>query len=152
MNRDQVDQIFVRYREPVFRFLRRLVRDGRVAEDLAQDTFMRALGASYTSRGEEQAWIFQIARNLARDHLRARARAPLAADLGDPAAAVPDPGLALDLELALATLGDEDREVFLLKEVGGLGYAEIAIACGLTPDAVRSRLHRARIALRRQLT
>ena len=152
MNRDQVDQIFVRYREPVFRFLRRFVGDGRVAEDLTQETFLRALGASYTSRGEERAWVFQIARNLARDYLRARARTPLDGELGDPPAAVPDPGLALDLELALGTLGDEDREVFLLKEVGGLGYAEIATACGLTPDAVRSRLHRARMALRRQLT
>jgi DNA-directed RNA polymerase specialized sigma24 family protein len=42
--------------------------------------------------------------------------------------------------------------VFLLKELGGLSYAEIASACGLTPDAVRSRLHRSRITLRRQLT
>jgi len=74
------------------------------------------------------------------------------AQLDDQAGTSRDPVLALELESALATLAEEDREVFLLKEVGGLAYAEIALACGLTPDAVRSRLHRTRLALRRQLT
>ena len=53
---------------------------------------------------------------------------------------------------ALAALGDEDREVFLLKEIGGLSYGEIADACALTPDAVRSRLHRTRLILRSALS
>ena len=47
---------------------------------------------------------------------------------------------ATELDAALAALGEEDREVFLLKEIGGLSYSEIADACDLTPDAVRSRL------------
>lgn len=153
VHRDEVDHLFVRYRAPVFRFLRRFVRDGAAAEDLTQETFVRALGASYNANGYERAWVFQIARNLARDHLRAHARVgPTAALDDDHAAPANDPALALDLDAALATLGDDDREVFLLKEVGGLAYAEISAACGLTPDAVRSRLHRARLALRKQLT
>ena len=152
MNRDDVNQLFVRYRNPVYGFLRRFVRDGGAAEDLTQETFLRALGASYTANGQERAWVFQIARNLARDHLRAHARAPVTAQLDDQAGSSRNSVLALELESALATLAEEDREVFLLKEVGGLAYAEIALACGLTPDAVRSRLHRTRLALRRQLT
>ncbi len=153
MHRDDVDDLFVRYREPVFRFLRRFVRDGAAAEDLTQETFLRALGASYNANGYERAWVFQIARNQARDHLRSHARAGPAAPLSDDhAIQASDPGLALQLDAALATLGDDDREIFLLKEVGGLAYAEISAACGLTPDAVRSRLHRARLALRKQLT
>lgn len=152
MNRDDVDHLFVRYREPVFRFLRRFVRDGAAAEDLTQETFLRALGASYDANGYERAWVFQIARNLARDHLRAYARVGPAARLDDHAGRATDPALGLDLEAALGTLEEDDREVFLLKEVGGLAYAEIAAACGLTPDAVRSRLHRARLTLRKQLT
>jgi RNA polymerase sigma-70 factor (ECF subfamily) len=152
VNRDQVHDLFLRYRRPVFHFLRRFVRDGRAAEDLTQETFLRALGGSYTPTGQERGWVFQIARNLARDHLRAHARAPVPAELGEHHAAGSDSLVALELASALATLGDDDREVFLLKEVGGLAYAEIAEACGLTPDAVRSRLHRARLALRRQLT
>ena len=152
MNRDDVNLLFVRYRDPVFRFLRRFVRDAGAAEDLTQETFLRALGASYTANGQERAWVFQIARNLARDYSRAHARAPVTAELDDRAGRSRDSALVLELESALATLAEEDREVFLLKEVGGLAYAEIALACGLTPDAVRSRLHRTRLALRRQLT
>jgi RNA polymerase sigma-70 factor (ECF subfamily) len=53
---------------------------------------------------------------------------------------------------ALASLADVDRDVFLMREVAGLGYDEIASACGLTPDAVRSRIHRARLQLRERLS
>ena len=151
VHRDQVDHLFVAYREPVFRFLRQFVRDATSAEDLTQETFLRALRASYTANGQERAWIFQIARNLARDHLRARGRAAVTTELGEHAVVSADPVRTLELKTALLTLADDDREVFLLKEVAGLAYAEIADACGLTPDAVRSRLHRARLALRRQM-
>jgi len=56
--------------------------------------------------------------------------------------------MALALKQALAGLPVLDRDVFLLREVGGLSRNEIATACELTPDAVRSRIHRARLALR----
>jgi RNA polymerase sigma-70 factor (ECF subfamily) len=151
VHRDQVDDLFARYREPVFRFLRRMLGDGAAAEDLTQDTFLRALGATYRANGQERGWVFQIARNLARDHARARTRVRGLQALGD-AAVHGDPLLGLELDAALGTLTDDDREVFLMKEIGGLSYAEIALACDMTPDAVRSRLHRARLALRKQLT
>ena len=53
---------------------------------------------------------------------------------------------------ALASLADLDRDVFVMREVAGLGYEEIAAACGLTPDAVRSRIHRTRLQLRDRLS
>ena len=56
--------------------------------------------------------------------------------------------MAVALKQALATLPDLDRDVFLLREVSGLSREEIATACDLTPDAVRSRIHRARLELR----
>ncbi len=56
--------------------------------------------------------------------------------------------MALALKQALATLTDLDRDVFLLREVSGLSRDEIATACELTTDAVRSRIHRARLELR----
>jgi RNA polymerase sigma-70 factor (ECF subfamily) len=152
LNREEVDYLFVRYREPVFRFLRRFVRDSAAAEDLAQETFLRAMKGSYSQNGYERAWVFQIARNIARDHLRALGRAATAVELIDHPGQSADPGVQLDLDAALGALGEDDREVFLLKEVGGLAYAEIAAACDLTEDAVRSRLHRTRLALRRLLT
>ena len=152
MQRAEVDVLFARYREPVYRFLRRFLRDGAAAEDLTQEAFLRAMHGAYQANGHERAWIFQIARNLALDHLKASARRPAAVLLDETIGSNGDRTLALALDAALATLGSEDREVFLLKEVAGLSYAEIAVACGLSPDAVRSRLHRTRLALRKQLT
>jgi RNA polymerase sigma-70 factor (ECF subfamily) len=152
VQRAEIDALFVRYREPVFRFLRRLLRDGAAAEDLTQDAFVRAMRGPYRSNGHERAWIFQIARNLARDHVKAAARRPAVVGLPETPAPGADRTDTLALEAAIAALDDEDRAVFLLKEIGGLSYAEIAEACGLTPDAVRSRLHRTRLALRKQLT
>jgi RNA polymerase sigma-70 factor (ECF subfamily) len=153
VNRTEVELLFATYREPVYRFLRRFLRDGPAAEDLTQEAFLRALGGSWQAGGHARGWIFQIARNLARDHLRAQTRRPVVTPLtGFEGSAAADPAEALALDAALASLEIEDREVFLLKELGGLSYAEIASACGLTPGAVRSRLHRSRITLRRQLT
>jgi RNA polymerase sigma-70 factor (ECF subfamily) len=147
VHRDLVASLFDRYRLPVYRFLRRLLRDGAVAEDLTQETFLRALGSRYHADGRERAWVFQIARNLARDHVRAGSRRPALVALPDMAGGG-DFTRATELDAALAALGEEDREVFLLKEIGGLSYREIADACDLTPDAVRSRLHRTRLNLR----
>ena len=152
MHRDQVEVLFARYREPVYRFLRRLLRDGAAAEDLTQDTFMRALGAAYNSDGRERGWVFQIARNLARDHARVGTRQPAHVEFQEAVAPAPDHQLSLEIEAALARLTDADREIFLLKEVAGLSYAEIADVCVVTPDAVRSRIHRARLALRAALS
>jgi RNA polymerase sigma-70 factor (ECF subfamily) len=59
--------------------------------------------------------------------------------------------LSASLNQALAALPELDRDVFLLRETAGLSYDEIAGTCGLTPDAVRSRLHRARQQLREML-
>ena len=152
MHRTEVELLFATYREPVYRFLKRFLHDGTAAEDLTQEAFVRALGGRWQPGGQARAWIFQIARNLARDHLRAQARRPILSPLGEHESRLRDPGTALALDAALATVDVDDREVFLLKELGGLTYAEIAVACGMTPDAVRSRLHRTRLALRRQLT
>jgi RNA polymerase sigma-70 factor (ECF subfamily) len=150
VNRDLVTSLFERYRLPVYRFLRRLLRDGPVAEDLTQETFVRALGSRYHADGRERAWLFQIARNLARDHLRAASRRPALVELAEVAGGG-DFTRATELDAALAAVAEEDREVFLLKEIGGLSYSEIADACDLTPDAVRSRLHRTRLMLRAAL-
>ena len=153
MHRADVDDLFARYGESVFRFLRRFVRDGAAAEDLTQEAFLRALNGPYRANGQGRAWLFQIARNLGRDHLRAEGRRPPHEVLEEHAPrGGSDQTLAMALDAALASLAPDDRDVFLLKEVGGLSYAEIALACDLTPDAVRSRLHRARLALRRELT
>jgi RNA polymerase sigma-70 factor (ECF subfamily) len=152
MDRQLVEGLFAQYREPVYRFLRRLLSDAAAAEDLTQDVFLRAMGARYQANDQARAWVFQIARNLARDHVRkARHRGPVL-EAPDEPAPFTDRGVAMDVHAAIQRLPEDDREMFLLREVGGLGYAEIALTCGATPDAVRNRLHRARLALRSALS
>jgi len=94
--------------------------------------------------------VFRIARNLALNHLRDGRRRPVVVELAESTRpATQDVSAAL--RQALAALPDVERDVFLMRETAGLSYDEIAIACDLSIDAVRSRLHRARQLLRAAL-
>jgi RNA polymerase sigma-70 factor, ECF subfamily len=151
VERELVEALFARYREPVYRFLCRLLGDAAAAEDLAQDVFLRALGAAYAAGEHERAWVFQVARNLARDHARRMAHRGPVSEPPDEASAFSDRAVALAVHAAIGRLPEQDREMFLMREVAGLTYEEIALACDVTVDAVRNRLHRARLTLRQAL-
>jgi RNA polymerase sigma-70 factor (ECF subfamily) len=143
------DLLFVRCQPQVLRYLTRMVGHAETARDLTQETFLRASrGSAPADEPGRRAWVFRIARNVALNHLRDTARRHVpAADLpgaGAPAAQE----TALLVREALAQLAELDRDVFMLRESAGLNYAEIAHACAITEDAVRSRLQRARQALR----
>ncbi len=125
-------------------------------DDLAQEVFLRAWSALdgwRPRRGSFRTWLLAIARNLARDRLRRRARHPRTLPLGDgPAASAPsDPGLLEALDGALATLDPERRVAFLLADVHHLPLAEIATIERVPLGTVKSRLDRARKALRAAL-
>lgn len=147
------DVLFTAHREGIFRYLCRIV--GREdARELTQEVFLRVTRTTVpqTDEGGRRAWLFCIARNLALNHVRDdRRRGETAETAGDPAFP-PTQALAVALREALDRLSPVDRDVFLMREVGGLSYSEISFACQLTPDAVRSRLHRARQELRRALS
>jgi len=146
-----VEALFARYREAVYRFLCRLLGDSAAAEDLTQEVFLRALGASYAAGDRERAWVFQVARNLARDHARRMVhRGPVTEPTDEPSPFT-DRAVAIAVHAAIRRLPDQDREIFLMREAAGLTYDEIALACDVTADAVRNRLHRARLALRQAL-
>ena len=99
----------------------------------------------YDAQDREQAWVFRIARNLLLDHIRQLRRRPLSSELDQAVHSQPaDQDLAVLLTDSLRQLDALDGEVFLLREVSGLGYVDIAALCGLTPDAVRNRIFRAR--------
>ena len=151
MERELVEALFARYREPVYRFLCRLLGDAAAAEDLTQEVFLRALGASYTAGDKERAWVFQVARNLARDHARRMVHRGPVTEPADEPSPFTDRAVAIVIHAAIRRLPDQDREIFLMREVGGLTYDEIALACDVTADAVRNRLHRARLVLRQAL-
>lgn len=147
----EVDRLFVAHRNQVFRYLTRLV--GQVdARELTQEVFLRVSRGPVPDRdqGAVRAWVFHIARNLALNHVRDTRRRGEVEELVEQGTAATQE-LSVALREALAQLSPTDRDVFLMRESGGLGYDEIARACDLTPDAVRSRLHRARLQLRAAL-
>jgi len=148
------EALFVANQHRVFRYFRRAVGQTDAARDLTQDVFLRVSRAAVPKVAEREviAWLFSIARNLALDHHRKRVRQPNHVALVNEDSRLPTQDVEVAVNEALARLDDLDRDVFLMREMAGLGYQEIAGACGLTPDAVRSRIHRARLELRSQLT
>jgi RNA polymerase sigma-70 factor (ECF subfamily) len=144
-------QLFAAHRERVFRYLSRFVRSRDAAQDLTQEVFLRVSRGPIpsTTASGERAWVFTIAKNLALNYgrgKRLRTQVPVAES-----ASQPTQELAIALQEAVACLSQGDRQVFLLREVIGLDYGEIAAMCQMTPVAVRSRVHRARLQLRARL-
>jgi RNA polymerase sigma-70 factor (ECF subfamily) len=141
------------HRDAIFRYLCRTIGHAEPARDLTQEVFLRVARSPLpeTDAGGLRAWLFTIARNLALNHLRdGRHRPP--APMSPPVATEPAvQELAVAVREALDALPDLDRDVFLLREMAGLHYDEIAKACDLTIEAVRARLKRARQALRASL-
>jgi RNA polymerase sigma-70 factor (ECF subfamily) len=157
----------------LYQLAHRLLRDREEAMDATQEAFLRAFRALPRFRGEAslRTWLYGITLNVCRNHLGAAARRhhqreePLtwhddeggerARPLGDPA---PSPEqeawageLRLALERALSALPPDHREVVVLREVQGLDYEEMAAVLGCALGTVRSRLARARAALRQAL-
>jgi RNA polymerase sigma-70 factor (ECF subfamily) len=149
-----VEALYTANHDRLFRYFCRAVGHIEDARELTQDVFIR-VNRSVIPTGPEGAirgWLFQIARNLALDHRRSRHRRPHAEALTDHAFRHASQETSAQVNQALAALSDLDRDVFLMRVVAGLGYDDIAHACGLTPDAVRNRIHRARLQLRLQLS
>jgi RNA polymerase sigma-70 factor (ECF subfamily) len=146
--------LFAQHRSGLYRYFCRVAGQGDAARDLTQEVFVRAVRASgpATMLRDSRAWLFHIARTVAIDHQRQRQRRPEheqgAHDVGRPASQ--EVGAAVNQ--ALDALADLDREVFLMREVAGLGYEEIALACDISPDGVRNRICRARQQLRERLS
>ena len=147
-----LESLVAAHRQGVFRYLSRIVGQAETARDLTQEVFLRAsrAGMPETDEGGQRAWIFRIARNLALNHLRDGRRRPDAVELVDRGRPATQE-LQTAIRQALAALPDIDRDIVLMRDSVGLSYDEIAAACDLTAHAVRSRLHRARMALRESL-
>jgi RNA polymerase sigma-70 factor (ECF subfamily) len=147
-----IESLLAAHRQDVYRYLWRFVRRADTAHDLTQEVFLRVSRAGVPEADDtgHRAWIFRIARNLALNHLRDGRRRPTAALMVERGSSATQE-LRLAVREALASLPQIDRDVFLLREVAGLSYEEIAEACELSAGGVRSRLYRARLALRESL-
>lgn len=124
------------------------------AEDLTQETFVRALRGvhRFTARSSARTWLLAIARRVAADHFRAVAARPrIAADQDWQRAAeqaaerhLPGTDETVAINLAVRALPGDRRDAFVLTQVLGLGYAEAAQVCDCPVGTIRSRVARAR--------
>jgi RNA polymerase sigma-70 factor (ECF subfamily) len=129
------------------RYARALTRDGDIADDLVQDTLVRALRSEHLFHGGDvRSWLYTILTNLNRNRLRSLSRRPTLMPMDEndaPDAAGPEAG-GRDIERALATLVEEQRTALLLVVLEGLSYREVAEVQGIPIGTVMSRLARAR--------
>ena len=136
------------------RYARALTHDPDLADDLVQDTLVRALRSQHLFNGGElRSWLYTILTNLNRNRLRSLARRPPLAPIGDndaPDAAGPEAG-GRDIERALAGLVEEQRAALLLVVLEGLSYREVAEIQGVPIGTVMSRVARARMQLKAYL-
>jgi len=136
------------------RYARALTRNAEIADDLVQDTLVRALRSEHLFHGGEiRSWLYTILTNLNRNRLRALARRPVEQTIEDNDAAGsagPEAG-ARDIERALATLAEEQRATLLLVVLEGLSYREAADVQGVPIGTVMSRLARARMQIKAYL-
>ncbi len=167
-------ELLERFRRPVFSLIYRMIGDREIAEDLAQESFVKAFNNldSYNPSYRFSSWLFKIANNHAIDHLR-RARLKTVSIHGSPHAAdrereqetrivLQAPGetpeqevLALELgseiEAAISHLRAEYRTVVILRHVENRPYEEIAEIMDVPIGTVKTFLHRARSELREAL-
>jgi RNA polymerase sigma-70 factor (ECF subfamily) len=145
----ELEDVFRAHQRAVFAYFLRVVGNRQDAEELTQETFVRACSAALRFRGESsvKTWLFGIARRVLLEASRAGLfeRPP---ELREVAASDEDIEERLDLEHALGSLGVVDREALVMVDVLGFEPIEAAMVLGVTPEAMRVRLHRARGRLR----
>jgi len=136
------------------RYARALTRDAEAADDLVQDTLVRALRSEHLFHGGDiRSWLYTILTNLNRNRLRSLARRPALTPIEDDDAADssgPEAG-GRDIERALASLVDDQRVALLLVVMEGLSYREVAEVQGVPIGTVMSRLARARAQIKAYL-
>lgn len=171
-DREAFAELVTRWRQPVFSFVLRSLRDETEAEDVAQAAFVQAWKAArrYKPRARFSTWLFTIARNLCLNEIRRRARHP-ADSMDAPAAAgweharpqVADAGqprpsdallhqeLESRLAAALSDLPENQRTAILLCQREELSYEEIAAVLGCSVSATKSLIFRGRETLKHRL-
>ncbi len=165
-DRGALDHLLVRHQPRVYRFGLKMCRDAEDAKDVLQETLLAAARAVRDFRGGASisTWLYTIARSFCikkrrRSKFAPTAEEPLEDGTRSEAGRVPDPArnpeaslegrqIEAALEGAIGELEPMYREVLVLRDVEGLTAPEVAEVLGLSVDAVKSRLHRARVVVR----
>ena len=164
-DQDAFRLIFERYSRPVISFIYDQVGNRELAEELTQETFVRAFRSLNALREEAKlsTWLFGIAKNVNRESLRARARDyqhvgledQVVLDLSDhgpvPVSQLLSKELNEVVQQSLAMLDDDKRTVFTLKVFQQCSYEEIAEITGFSIPKLKTDLHRARAEMRRRV-
>jgi RNA polymerase sigma-70 factor (ECF subfamily) len=153
---DAFAELFARYKQPIYGFFRRRLAEPTHAEELTQETFLALLRSAsrYEPRALFRTYLYAIGFKILRAHRR---KAAFRATFFGRPSIVPDPSKrdatesGLWVRRAVAKLDPMDREILLLREYEQLSYVEIADLLQLPVNTVRSRLFRARTALRNLL-
>ncbi len=158
--REAFGDLVHRYRQGTVNVVYRMCGDAHLAEDAAQDAFVRAWEAlpRYRHRGTFKAWLYRIALNCARDALRRRRpmadvdELPLRSNAPGPERRMLREERARRVQEAVLGLPEASRAALVLREYEGLSYREIAQALDIPMGTVMSRLHYARSRLREVLS
>lgn len=156
------EALYEQYFPQVFRLAFRLTANRSDAEDLAQDVFLKLLNTRPADvSGSAAGWIHRVTTNMFLDSVRRKKRRP-ETFLGEhhdflisqeplPESFVHDAGFDPDIEAALAQLPQHLRVAVILSDVEQLSSDEMAAALGIKPATVRTRVHRGRVQLRKEL-
>lgn len=162
--------LFETYADKIYRVAAGIVRDEAEAEGVVQETFLRLFQGleQFEGRSKLSTWLYRVAYNLSIDRVRQmRPQVSIDDDNGDdpfpapviladwrraPEQQLNDAEVAEALDAAIAALDEKYRTVFVLREIEGLSTAQTAEVVGITPGAVKVRLHRARLFLREHLS
>jgi len=153
----------LKYEKTVYNLALRMVGDRDDAFDMTQEAFIKAYGSLSSFRGDSKfsVWIYRIATNVCLDFLRSKSRKQQVSltvsddDDEDAQLDIPDPSSAPEQQLmqkmsmqsveeGLKTLPDKQRQILVMRELGGMSYAEIGAALSLEEGTVKSRIFRAR--------
>lgn len=156
------EELVLKYEKTVYNLALRMVGDRDDAFDMTQEAFIKAYGSLSSFRGDSKfsVWIYRIATNVCLDFLRSKSRKQqvsltVSDDDEDAQLDIPDPKAAPEQQLmqkmsmqsveeGLKTLPDKQRQILVMRELGGMSYAEIGAALSLEEGTVKSRIFRAR--------
>lgn len=160
MQKHLLRQLYVKYQKEIYLYLLSLCRNREVAEDLVQETFLKALLSLKDEHTNMRAWLYTVARNLYFNYRnRERRNVPLE-EIGDTLwdeeganllnQLLADERLRL-LYQALQHIGEQKREILTLQYYGGLSQKEIAVLLRISPENVRVLAHRGKRELKKYM-
>ena len=156
-NQQAFDELYVRYKQPLYNYMLRNCRIEHIAGELYQDVWLRVISSArnYTNKGKFRSWIFTLAHNRLVDYYRKAehqyAKDPETENLtgqSEPEQSVISDQTLRDIERVIQTLPFDQQQAFYLREENGFCIKEIAVIQGISAEAAKSRLRYAYAKLR----